>query len=673
MTDGEAAAPWWLELTAVAAGTLVAGVGLVGLVLALLGAYSEPLTLLLGLPASGVAILAVQRALRIGRAPAHLPSALVALALAALWVVFAAWAPAQHVLINRDPGSYTNTARWLSRDGSLEVDAAAGGLAVDDPALRFDSLAVYDTGDGRLQFQFNHLTSVVLAVAYDVGGHRAMFRLPALAAGAALLVLYCVAVRATRRPWLALLAPALFGATMPLLYVARDTFSEPFSLLLLWSSLLVGLVALRAGRAGAAAVAGVVLGASAATRIDALLFVTVAFPLLAVHVATGPPLATRWRTAGACVAGIGLGVLVGVLDLQLRSGGYSDLHGDQAGLLIALATGSLLASTGAVVLLRWWPVLRERLASLGRALAMPTALVVVAALLFAWWVRPEVQVMSQVEPQPLVAALQEMEGVPVDGSQIYGELTLRWMSWYLGPLALLLGIAGLGLIVHRTLRGRGRPSELAIGAVLLAGTVYFWEPIIVPDHPWASRRFVPAVLPALVLTATVALGWTRGQRRPSLQVRRAVVGAVAALAVLGAASATWPVRELREQQANLGVLLEACELAGPESTLVVVGTPMAGLLPQALRSWCGTPAASFVGEPDVETVERIRDRVAAQGRTLVWVAADPAALDMPGAQGDVLQTARVFDVRAPERTLLRVPGGYEPPRNGWGLSLRREP
>jgi hypothetical protein len=56
----------------------------------------------------------------------------------------------------------------------------------------------------------------------------------------------------------------------------------------------------------------------------------------------------------------------------------------------------------------------------------------------------------------------------------------------------------------------------------------------------------------------------------------------------------------------------------------------------------------------------------------VWVAADPAALDLPGAGGELLQTARVFDVRAPERTLLRVPGGYEPPRSGWALSLRRE-
>src|SRR5690606_15563153 len=112
------------------------------------------------------------------------------------FLLVASWAPSQHVLINRDPGSYVATARWLSSEGTLEVEAAVGGLG-EEHHVRFSSNAVYDDGGGALNFQFNHLTSVVLAVGHDVGGADLMFRVPALVAAAGLLVLYAIAVRVT--------------------------------------------------------------------------------------------------------------------------------------------------------------------------------------------------------------------------------------------------------------------------------------------------------------------------------------------------------------------------------------------------------------------------------------------------------------------------------------------
>ena len=82
------------------------------------------------------------------------------------------------------------TARWLARDGTLQVDATTGAFEGAPPGVRFNSAATYDTGDGELEFQFNHLVSAALAMAYGIGGQRLLFRMPALAAAAALLPLY---------------------------------------------------------------------------------------------------------------------------------------------------------------------------------------------------------------------------------------------------------------------------------------------------------------------------------------------------------------------------------------------------------------------------------------------------------------------------------------------------
>ena len=103
------------------------------------------------------------------------------------------------------------------------MHAAEGGLERAG-SLRYASYAVHDTGGGTLHLQFNHLTPVVLATALELAGPGAMFRVPALVAAIGLLLVYAAAVRATRRPWASLLAPALLGVSMPFLYVARDTF-----------------------------------------------------------------------------------------------------------------------------------------------------------------------------------------------------------------------------------------------------------------------------------------------------------------------------------------------------------------------------------------------------------------------------------------------------------------
>lgn len=663
-----------------APGVLLACVGLVGVVLAVLGVFSAFASLAIGAPLAALSVVAVRRALPPRRGGGD-RAAIAAVALALLFVLAASWAPSTHVLVNRDPGSYTTTARWLDRAGGLEVDAAAGGLRAEDP-VGFGGYAVHDLGEGRLQFQFNHLTSVALAVGFGVGGEWLMFRVPAVVGAAGLLVLYAVAVRALGRRWVALIAPGLIAVSMPFLYVARDTYSEAFTLLLLWTALLVGLVAVRSGRLGAAAVSGLLLGATASSRIDALLYAAIAFPLLAAHVVTGRAdpavVRRRGRVAAAVVAATVLAALPGVADLHLRSGRYSSNHAEEISQLRVLAGASLVVSAALVLVLLRWPAVVDRLRVASRRLAVPAAAAMVVSGLAAWWIRPHVQVARSDRTVALTASLQSAAGVEVDGSRQYAELSMQWMSWYLGPLGLLLGLVGAGLAVRLILRGRARPGLVAVTALLaVAGGLYWWRPSIVPDQVWAMRRYVPAVLPALAMSAGLAVAALSGGRSrlaaaSTVRTRAALALAVSAVAVVWAAAVTWPVRQLREQHGYVEVVLEACDLIGPDSTVLVVGEPSIHVLAQPLRSWCGAPVGSLVGAPTPEALARVRADVAEAGRTLTWVSSDPARIAAVAADGETTVTRVVREERQARRTLLRAPSEYSDPGGGWSLTVHRE-
>ena len=156
---------------------------------------------------------------------------------------------------------------------------------------------------------------------------------------------------------------------------------------------------------------------------------------------------------------------------------------------------------------------------LGARLAWPVAGLTVALAAFAWFVRPLVQVTRKIPDRTnkTIASLQKSEGLAVDVPRSYDELTMVWLSWYLGPAGLALGVLGLAWLSWRVLRGqdlRLAPFVLLVG---LATAVYVWHPGIFPVQYWASRRFLPVTFPGLLLAAVWACAavWERwpGWRR----------------------------------------------------------------------------------------------------------------------------------------------------------------
>ena len=117
--------PRWLRVLALAAATAVVAFGTVGLLFADLGIYRPLYVFPLG-TVIWVGLLVLGWPLISVRGRATRMSHVVAAVAVAFIAGVSAWNAAnysQHVLINRDPGSYANTGRWIASHGDLTVDA----------------------------------------------------------------------------------------------------------------------------------------------------------------------------------------------------------------------------------------------------------------------------------------------------------------------------------------------------------------------------------------------------------------------------------------------------------------------------------------------------------------------------------------------------------------------
>ncbi len=200
---------------------------------------------------------------------------------------------------------------------------------------------------------------------------------------------------------------------------------------------------------------------------------------------------------------------------------------------------------------------------MSRPAAIVGAAVVAGALLFGWLIRPHIQAPTGRLVFSAVETIQQAEGLPVEPTRTYAEETLQWMAWYLGIPALVAAIFGLSWATWRTLRGRIGPAALvALTICLGGGALYWYDPQITPDQLWATRRFIPAVFPALAIWAAVAVAVVFSLPRIAVAgrvLRVAGATAVAALLLIPPVLTTTPLLWMRTQAGYLQPILDTCE------------------------------------------------------------------------------------------------------------------
>jgi hypothetical protein len=686
MADTEAATgdtpPGWLRFLALAGATGILGFGSVGLLLAVNGWYRPALAFPIGAVAS-IAVLWLAWPAIVPRKPvardAHVYAVIGVVAILAITAWNAEHA-SQHVLINRDGGSYANTARWIARDGSLDVKPRVGPF-VQDRTLHFDSFGVYQMNDGTLQFQFAHLLPVVLAEAYAIRGDAGLFHAPEVLGGIALLAFYVLAWKLIRRPLFALSAMLALAFIIPQVSFARDSYSEIPSQILLFTALwlLVSPRVLPSWRA--ALVAGLFLGALEATRIDAIVFFIGVPVLIAVAWLRADGAAGRRAllpAIGAFVAGLVPGITLGMIDLTRHSGKYySDLSHNVKSLIEAAVASTLACAV--VVAVASQPVVVRAVRRLPwRSLAAVAGALVGLAGFFGWLIRPRVQHLRG-GVVGLVGGLQGAEHVTFDPTRKYFERSLTWMSWYLGPLTLAVAIIGAGVLVWALLRGR---MSRVIGALAVLGPgtlLYLYKADAVPDHPWVTRRFLVGAFPVLVLLALGLAAAVSGMG--SGPNRRFRIARVAGAIVFAVAAIAYPIhtvvnlRAMTEQRSYLSVVDEACTDLGHRPVVIVLERDAKDLfddwVPQALRGWCGADVGVARGRAHPDAIRQLAQSWSAQGRRLFVVAVDAATVRTAIPDAAVVSTHEGINSFFLQQSLTHRPDKYA--RQSFSMALAPVP
>lgn len=658
--------PAWFRHLVVAGLLAITGTGVSGLVLALLGIF-EPI------PVAAAATVTVAAALvlwyrswsrsrpgttdagRTATPTARKVTVLVLLGALAV-TAFNARYSGQHLVTNRDAGSYNVTATLLADGGDLLFESREGPFG-EHPELRHTGFAFYDTrDDGRLYAQFLHLLPVLLAVASWVGGLTLLFTTNALLGGLALLAVFALATRFLR-PWPAALATGALAVTIPQVWFSRDSYTEILSQALLFGGLWLLLMAREDFSPGRGFLAGAVLGAMAATRIDGFVILV---PLTAYAVAewmlADDVRAPRPRRVFAMSVGVGtlLTAGLGLLDGRWRSPVYlGDLESsvtDQAWVIGAALGAGLLVG-----------VLRHPMRRLARRFGrahgpiatLAAAGVVVAAAAAA--ARPLFQE-ALGTPNGLVEALQVRDGLTVEPARTYAEYSFHWMGWYLGPIVLAAAVVALAVLAWWVVRRPSVTGVLVVSAFLVPTVAYLWRPSITPDHLWAMRRFLPVTLPGLVVLAFWAFdqGWYR--QWPARRLGRAVkpvVGAAVVSTFAFLAVALWPLRTARDEVPMRDLIDATCERVDGAAVVVLDGGNLGNAWPQAVRSWCDVPTARAAPELGPEYFRELAREWRAEGRELVLLHSAAVPFD---AEGDVYtEFVDEITILRPEQTLDRRP------------------
>lgn len=646
------------------------GFALTAVPLAMAGLF-RPLPVIVAacLAAAGIAALWGKPVTRV-RPGWAVPVALV-LALAAVATVNNARLSGQHVAVDRDPGVYTLTGHWLAEEHGLLIDASSPAFG-DRQDLRYHGYGFYPDAPGdRIYAQFVHLFPAVLAAGDWVGGTWLLTKTNALVGGLALLMFFAFVARLAG-PWPGLGATLALAVTLPFNQFTRDSYSEPLTLALLFAGLWLLSIARDSWSARRALVAGLVLGATCMARIDSFVYlapliVYLGGELFFARRLPAPERRSRDRFAAAAAAGMVATAALALVDGLLFSRPYLE---DHSGQLYGAAAGlgvAVLVALGALALRGPLGRRGDLIERVRGPLADLSAAGLVALAALAYFVRPAVQTVRDTSVDwnaQFVASRQAAEGLPADGSRTYAEDSMQWLAWYVGPVILVLGVLGAALLLRRVIRGQDR-GALAFLLVFLGTTVlYVWKPSIYPDHPWASRRYLPVAFPGLIALSfwTLKLAWDRAAALGSrATLERVAVAVVAAVAVVIPATYLGGLWNQQGPQVPLAYETEQlCEGLGPDTAVAIPGDlALDNQYLQSVQIFCGVPVvATPIGTP-LATYREL-DRLAQRdGRRLVVLSAIPNPFE-PAPPGVVQEMDFYYD--SLELTLERRPERVVPTR-----------
>ena len=498
----------------------------------------------------------------------------------------------QQLSVYRDPAIYALRSWWLARHGSANIGIDNGTLA----AVRTVSGAAVQSGGfpligHSLEPQGNTLVPGLLATAGWLGSPKLVLAANLVVGGVALLAVYALARRVVGPIWA--LGPLIaLAGSMPMTVFSRSPYTEPTALLLI----MVGMTALWAGwesgRRTLFTLAGVAIGASSLARIDGGVAALGGVAAIAT-VATLSTSSSRRAEARGHLIQFGLpataGIWLGYLDLRLHSAQYlTALKSQLEPLMVGVPSLVVLAwaTSRFLPLSRLRAGLSARASRVGRVAALLAAAGVVAMISRPLWL---VTRSSQPAGNLQIAARQTAERLIVDSSRTYEENTITWLSWYFGWLMVLLAGAATAVIVYVVIRRRD-PRLATFGIVVaVPALLYLNKASIFPDQVWAMRRYLPVVIPGMLIAGTWLVVCLH-RRFPALQWLSVPVLVFAAVRPIATLS---PMFTDVQGAGQLSEVAAICAQVGADKVVVIGRPQLAGSHLPTIQIVCGTKAIAL--------------------------------------------------------------------------------
>lgn len=479
------------------------------LVLAALGRYRFERLLIVNVALTIAAIAVFRGRLRLRPGVRASFSVLVPIALVGL----ALWRfspPSEYVMGGKDPGTYMNEGIQIAQRGSLLIEdatvAAVPAFARDlffprhteidgTPragyyGIRFMGFPLLDPESGTVVGQFPHLFPASIAIGYGIHGLTGARWVTPVWAVLGVLAVYFAGVRLFGRT-VAGVAAVLLLLNVISVWFGRYPNAEVVMQAFLFAALLANARAHVDGDRFFAPVAGVLLGLLLFLRFDTVLAIGAVGAGLTLGIVAGQ------RPTWSIVVTVGLFGAVAAAYLFGPMRAYAHypidfirhLHWWQIVSLIALG----LTIVGSVAATRRSAALSGHVI---RAVPLILAVVICAAGVYALFLRH-----------------------PAGRLAPHDAYALRtFANFYVTVPVVLAAMVGYALFARRLF---WRDPAL-FATVAIFSLFFFYKIRIVPEHFWASRRFVAVILPGVLLFAVAAAlggggrGWRARLLRPVL-------------------------------------------------------------------------------------------------------------------------------------------------------------
>jgi 4-amino-4-deoxy-L-arabinose transferase-like glycosyltransferase len=565
-----------------------------------------------------------------------------------LWAGLSLPFTSEHIFTDRDPATYNNAAFWLVEHDDLRIPKPELADELEPFGVEARSLGFHQSliNENEIYAQGAHLLPALQALGGRALGFEGALKVNVLIGAVALLAFYGFAQLFVRPRWAAA-GTAILAASLPFLVFTRDAYTEPLAMAFLFGGLSLLYYAIKSQKVALWVLAGLVLGASTLVRVDTLIplaGILVALILL-LAVAKKPERKAYLQGIAALAVTTGLMALLAWLDLtQLSSGYYHDLRGHIMGQFKLL--GAVGVAGVAVVVLAWRTNVIRKLDAVTRRWRKPAI----------WWGLASAFVALASRPLWLTA----QRTVEDSGQQVrtFAEFTLYWIGWYVGPVTIVLAFVGLAWLLVKVINGKHRLALPFLGAFSATALLYLIRPSITADQVWATRRFLPIVIPGVILLAVWLLSVL--YKKDSLRAfgksvnARLAVKVLMVIALLSPVAISYPFLTVRNFSPQLEQVNSVCETV-PDTALVLWLGESGKLSIQPTQTICGNESLG-IRTPVTSGEWKEVAKIAADNQTRIVVGAFAEDLDALSAN-DRLAMERVSsaDIIDIEHTYRRFP------------------